>query len=193
MDESKKKIIRNGFFIICAILMFIFVSYAVFAFSKDGTKENKISTGTLVLTLDESASNGITLENAVPVTDADGLANAPYVFSVENTGTLKANYQIVLENDEDKYTTDNCLDKKLPWQSIRYSFSKNGATPLIGTLEDNEGVFDTSILAPNEKTTYTLRLWISETAQNEVMGTHFHGRIKVKAIQEGHTNYETGE
>lgn len=193
MDENKKKIIRNSFFVICTILMFIFVSYAVFAFSQEGTEENKITTGTLLLTLDETASSGISLENAIPVTDSDGMLNDPYIFTIENTGTLNANYQVVLENDAEKYNADGCNNNKLPWQAIKYAFSKDGSTPEVALLSGNDGIFDTGLLAPGEKKTYTLRLWISENAQNEIMGTHFHGKIKVKAIQEGHTNYDTGE
>lgn len=190
MDEKNKKIIRNSIFVFFAVVMFVLVSYAVFSYAREGEENNKLSTGTLILTLDDSTSSGITLSNAIPVTDQEGLSGTPYTFTVRNSGTLNSNYELQLVDDEEKYISHDCSDKKLPWTNIKYSLTKNDEEPVSGIL--NNQAFDTALLKPEETNSYTLRLWIDSKAGNEIMGTHFHGKIQVKAIQEGHTNYDTG-
>ncbi len=194
MDEKKnKKFIKISIFVICAVLMLFLVAYAIFTFTGLGTKENRLSTGTLVLTMDESMSNGISISNAVPISDSEGINTDPYVFSIENTGTLNANYRILLVDDLEKYEDHHCSDNKMPWKNIKYELKKDGGASSVDLLSSSSGLFDTGVLAPGKKKNYTLKLWIEESSGNEIMGTHFHGRIKIEAIQEGHTNYETGE
>lgn len=191
MDDKNKKVIRNSILAFFAVVMFVLVSYAVFSYAREGNEKNKLSTGTLILTLDDSTSSGITLSNAIPVRDEEGLASAPYTFTVKNSGSLSSNYELLLVDDEEKYTSHGCSDKKLPWNYIKYSITKNDGENVIGVLDDQ--AFDHAVLKPEEMNSYTLRLWIDSSASNEIMGTHFHGKIQVKAIQEGHTNYDTGE
>jgi len=194
MEEKKRNndIVKKSLLVICGVVLFFAIAYAIFTFTGYGEKEQRLSTGTLVLTLDESISEGITISDAIPVTDEVGQSFAAYTFSVQNTGTLKANYQVSLVNDDDKYVAHGCSDNKMAWKNIKYSFMKDSSSQ-IDLLSTNSGILDTGVLAPGESKNYTLRLWISDTAMNDVMGTHFHGRIQVKAIQEGHTDYDTGE
>lgn len=192
MNERNKKILKIGFFVICTIVMFIFVAYAAFAFAGIGEKENKATTGTLILTLDESATEGISLQSTIPLTDAEGLTTTAYTFSIKNTGTLNANYQLSLLNDDDRYTSDGCSDNKMPWTLVKYAFTKNSGTETIALLNSDPKVLDTGLLEPQATNSYTLQLWIDASATNEIMGTHFHGKIQVQAIQEGQTDYDTG-
>lgn len=195
MIEEKKKdreIIKKSLLVICGVVFLFAVTYAIFTYTGYGTKENRLATGTLILTLDDTTSEGISLANAIPVTNEDGLTSPSYTFAVENTGTLSANYRVSLVEDSDKYIEHGCTAKKMAWSNIKYSITKSTGSS-IDLLSENTGILDTGTLAPGEKKSYTLQLWISDTAGNDVMGTHFHGKIEVKAIQEGHTNYETGE
>ena len=127
MEEKKRNndIVKKSLLVICGVVLLFAITYALFNFNGYGEKEQRLSTGTLVLTLN-------------------------------------------------------------------YSFMKDSSSK-IDLLSTNSGLLDTGMLAPGESKSYTLRLWISDTATNDVMGTHFHGKIQVKAIQEGHTDYDTGE
>lgn len=193
MEKKSVKFLKWSFWIICVILMFAFVTYAAFSFAGNGVNENKLTTGTLILNLDDSTSSGISLASAIPVSDSDGLMTTAYTFTIKNTGTLNANYQLVLVNDDDKYATHGCAEHQMPWTSVKYSFSKNGTVQAPQLLNGDPKVFDTGILKPNETNSYALKLWIADIAQNDIMGTHLHAKIKLQAIQEGHVNYDTGE
>ena len=90
MVEENREVVKKGLLIICGVVFLFAISYAIFTYTGYGKQENKLSTGTLILTLNESTSEGITLADTVPVTDEEGLTFPAYTFSVQNTGTLKS-------------------------------------------------------------------------------------------------------
>lgn len=178
--------------IITGIISIIAASFAIYKATKLGTKTNQIVTGTLILVLNDSTSTAINLTAAVPVTDSTGLTTTPYTFTLQNTGSNNSQYRIKLIEDETTYSSDGCTNNRLAWTNIKYSLSKNGATDIIGLLSDNSGIIDTGVINTGITNTYTLRLWVKDTATNEIMGQHFHGKIEVDAILAGKTNYTTG-
>lgn len=183
--ENQKKENKLGLivFIFSMIICLVAVSYAVWTQIFEGQKENKLETATLILTLDESESNAISLIHAVPVSDSKGLTHEPYNFKVKNSGTIAANYRIMIVNDMDTYESDDCSDKMLDWSNIKYSFSKNSEAATTGILSDTSGVLNIGTIDANETDEYSLKLWIKSSATNEIMNQHFHGIIKVEAVQ----------
>ena len=135
MTDSKKEN-KLGFIvlIVSVLICALAVSYAIWTQTYHGKKENKMDTATLILTLDESASKGISLLNTVPVTDDKGESFEPYTFTVKNSGTTDAKYRILLVNDEEKYKEHGCSSLKLDWSNIKYSFSKDNEVATIGNL-----------------------------------------------------------
>ena len=193
MKKMKKEyVIALVVLIITAIGAIISVSYAIWSNIYSGTKTNQITTGTLVLVLDDSASAGINLTTAIPVSDADGLATTPYTFTLKNTGTNNAQYRIKLIDDEATYTSDGCSSNKLPWSNIKYSFAANGGSATTALLSTNSGILEEGVLNTGVTNSYTLRLWIDSAADNTIMGKHFNGKIEVDAIVQGKTDYTTG-
>lgn len=184
-ENEVKKENKLGFIVLTlsVTICIIAVSYAVWTQVYMGTQENKINTATLILELDESESEGISLTNAIPVTDAKGLTYDAYTFKIKNSGTTDANYKISLINDDDKYTSDGCSANKLAWSNIKYSFSKNDEEAIMGLLSDDNGVLNLGTIKAKETDSYSLKLWIKSSATNEIMNQHFHGVIKVEAIQ----------
>lgn len=181
-DKNRNKV---GFILImsCLLICIISVSYAVWNQVFVGKKTNTIDTATLILTLDETDGNAISLTNSIPVSDQKGLTNKPYVFKVKNSGTISANYRLSLINDNDFYKLDNCAGSKLDWSNIKYSFQKNNEVATKGILKDTNGILNLGTIEPNQIDTYKLILWINSDATNEIMNQHFHGKIKVEAIQ----------
>ena len=98
MVKAKKEIVIVGL-IILMILAIIGVSYAAFSYSREGTKVNSITTGSITMTYTES-DNVINIGNALPTTDATGttrLKEGEYFdFSVSSniTGNVNINYEI---------------------------------------------------------------------------------------------------
>lgn len=182
-EQKKENKLGLVVFIFSMIICLVAVSYAAWTQIFQGQKENTIDTATLILTLDESESNAISLINAVPVTDTKGLTYEPYTFKVKNSGTIDANYRIMIVNDTEKYESDHCSDSKLDWSNIKYSFSKNNEAATVGILSDTSGILNLGTIEANETDSYSLKLWIKSEATNEIMNKHFHGVIKVEAVQ----------
>ena len=184
-EKEEKKEYKIGLivFAISAFICFIAVGYAAWTRVYEGKEENTIDTATLILILDESESDEISLINTVPVSDTKGLTFEPYSFKLKNSGTITAKYRLKIIDDEDKYITDECSDKKLDWSNIKYSFKKNNEVATVGMLSDIDGILDLGEIDSNEINDYSLILWIKSEATNEIMDQHFHGKIKVDAIQ----------
>lgn len=183
--ENQKKENKLGLVVLIfsIIICLIAVSYAVWSNIFEGKTENQLETATLILTLDESESNAISLMNAIPVSDNKGLTSKPYTFKVTNSGTISANYRIMLVNDTETYKKDKCSDNMLDWSNIKYSFSKNDEAATRGVLSDTAGVLNLGTIDANTTDSYSLKLWIKSEATKEIMNQHFHGVIKVEAVQ----------
>lgn len=197
---SRKKTANNRkdnkrFIVIAAIaiiaIAIIGVTYAIFTQQLTGTKTNVIEVGTLTLTLDESAAQGVNIENAVPVTEEYALGHyEPYTFTVTNTGTVNAIYDLTLVDDEAALGGK----PKLEDTNVRYSLSKI-KTPKGGTADSeittkdllsalNSRTLDENVeLAAGDKVDYTLYLWVDEDATNEIAGQKFAAKININAEQ----------
>lgn len=181
MEKNNKKNKAIFFLVFLVLLLFVAVGYAAWTRVYNGEKENSIDTATLILTLDETESNEISLINTVPVSDTKGVTFRPYTFKLKNSGTITANYRLKVIDYEKAYNDDMC--SKLDWSNIRYSLKKDNEVATIGNLGEINGVLNIGEIDALETNTYSLILWIKSDATNEVMNQHFHGMIKVDAIQ----------
>ena len=152
--------------------------------------------GRLKLTLNET-SEGIVIEDAVPVTDEEGLSGREYTFTLSNTGT-KSNYTIylddVLDIDADG-TNDFEESERLSDSVIKYSLVKNGTitTQLLTEIGTNpERVLDSGTINNGQTNTYSLRIWISEDAENDsILNKVFAAKLRIEAEQAPRTvSYE---
>ena len=177
MKDDKKRLLVVA--ILLAVIVLIGGTYAWLTLTKTGTKTNIIKAGSLQLMLDDTTSNGILLQNAIPISDTKGLQTDAYTFTLENKGTMAADYTIYLDDiaiDTDK---DRMNDK-----DVKYSLTKNGTdtnTALLSTLEDRK--LDLGTISAKTTNSYTLRLWISSTAGNDVMGKIFNAKLRIEASQ----------
>lgn len=186
-NKQKKYLIMGGF---VAVVILLTASYALFTYAKSSDQKNTLKTGTLILNLEEE--EGLTLIDSAPISDSEALKGDSYNFSIHNTGTETSKYQIYLLDDEEKYQSDNCTDKKFPWSKIKYSITKNNGNSEVGHLGAKNGIITTTTLKSGTTDRYQLRLWIDQNASNEVAGLHFHAKMQVKAILEDKTDFNTG-
>ncbi len=176
--------------VVIFLVVFLVASYALFTYFKSSSGESTLKTGTLVLELNEDKA--LTLIDSVPISDQDAINGESYNFSIKNTGTEIAKYQIYLLDDDARYQSDNCSNKKLPWSKIRYSIQREDENSLIEQLDERNGIIYTTTLKKGMTDQYKLRLWIDEKATNEIAGLHFHAKLQVKAILEDKTDFDTG-
>ena len=157
-------------------------TFAIFTVSSKSAEYNVIKTGTLNINFAADASSTVGLNNALPMSDTNGLAQSGTTFTITNTGSLPANYSVSLKDDTDMVTQDNCSAKQLAKTNIKYSLDGSTAS-LLSTAIDSELI--SGNLKAGESKTFTLKLWIKEDATNEVLNKHYHGKIVVDASQEG--------
>ena len=218
----EKKNNRKALTIIGIIGMFILVfgiTYAIFQITLNGTKKVKIKTATISLrmvdkdgndiyTLDDSysenSSYAINLENQVPISDAEGLSQEGFTFSVINEGTIPTNYKLTIVDDientlgdsnikysleeKDYYDKDSDVFQGITrnlktldshFDGLRYVIT-NGYTTL-DTLDNR--VLDEMTILPNEKIEYVLKIWLDESATNDAMNKNFEAHIRLDGSQ----------
>lgn len=178
-----------------------------------GKKVNTITANTLKMTLEDNASDGISIVNAVPTTDETGKKGEVYKFILENTGDIGSDYTVFLESQLLDKLEGNF--KHMPQNRIKYNLKKSKKiksgedrnsdtdtiintdnsdntdilTPNYLRTNDNElikGRIDSGSLEPKQYVEYELVLWIDQDATyEELKDTAYIGKIKLEASQQG--------
>ena len=180
--------------VIVALLIAILIglSYAWLGIVRNSNSINKIKAGSLEMTLDDTATEGIKLLNEVPRSYLQGMKTEEYTFTLTNTGTTTNDYTIYLD-DVLNFTNDDgnevtiTDENKLEDTKIRYILLKDGesAASTKSKLLSNatERIIDTGKITSNQTIKYSLRMWIDSRAENEVMGKMFNTKLRVEATQ----------
>lgn len=191
VDNSIEKKVSKAFtreaqFTIVSIFLVTIVmissAYAIFSSVQKQETYNTLTVGTLKIDFDQSSTdmgNIINLNGAYPTSDTEGQKTSPYSFKITNSGTLDAYYKVKIIDDTDIITEDGCSNNLLPKDKIKVSI--NGGAPfLLNSKEANSYIVNDGTLAASESRTFEIRIWIDETAGNEVLGKHYHGKIVVE-------------
>ena len=165
--------------VFCVILG---ISYAYLSISLTSNKENIVKVGDLNLVLDETSSNGITLENGVAITDEEGLTQEGASFSLKNNGKAYVCYKLYLD-DKDLSNGETRVDDKL----IKFSLDKDNEVgtaqtlPMIGTNPNR--LLDEGTIDSGKSISYKLRLWFNSEIDANYSGQVFKGKLRVEATQ----------
>ena len=192
MDDKMEKV-RNRIKIRLSVIMlsllgFLLIlsgsSYAYFTTVQEQEGTNVVKAGELELTLKDEG-NLLSLTSAFPVSDEVGLASDGYSFTIENTGSLPATYEIKIENDEELIAEDKCSGNLLEAKNIKYSIDGKVVQTLDKVAgEELKNVILIDSLVAGESKNYNVKMWIDESSENEVLGKHYHGKITIVASQE---------
>ena len=186
-QARKKKIIIISLVII--VLALIGITYAFLRLRLEGEKVITIRVKGLDVELDESGSDGINIENAIPVSDEEGKSNQAYKFSIINNDKKKITYGLYLDNDEEQKS--DCDTEKgsscglLNHDVISYQLKKNGSVIGEGTLsslEDNL-LHNSEGIESKGTDKYELVIWLNKTAENDSIDKYYFGRIRVDAVE----------
>ena len=184
MKNKKKYIVI--LVLILLIVLLIGLSYAWLMTTLKGEKDVSILVDTIDLELDESASEGIQLVNAIPTYDSDGKETDPYKFSLINKSRIDLYFSLSLIDDEDLInscqTTDGSACELLDTKDIRYEV-RVGDNSYTGTLSESPVIYH-GIIDASEEIDCELRLWLNIEAGNDVMGKAFLGKLQVFATQQ---------
>lgn len=189
IKKEEKKLDNYGkiakiLFVLVLVVALFGISYAVFKTVAYGTKTNELTVGTVGLKIFDESSSGITLDNTVPVTEEEGIANTAYTFSLTNTGSYTMNYKLGFELADD--TT-------MPASSVRYILTKDGVdgvSSILGTIVP-EYIYDSTTdtnkivyyleagqIASAATYDYALKIWIDYNASLESNGMKFSVRAR---------------
>ena len=88
MENKNKKITKQLFVLAFVLIVLVAGSYAWLTLTIDKTNTNVLRAGTLSLVLDDTTSEGIKLEKAVPISDVNGslVKNATYPHNAYKLG-----------------------------------------------------------------------------------------------------------
>lgn len=151
--------------LIAALFMIGGISYAIWAILHTATNTNVIQTGCFNTTFTENG-NAINLTDAFPASDQEGQAMDPYTFTIENTCSLTASYNINIES---------LADTDLALSNIKIAID-NETPSLLSEKDTVDATIKDAIeakslkngtLAAGESKSYSLRMWLDENAPLE--------------------------
>ncbi len=207
MKEEKNKKIGIIIGLVLLFITIIGVTYAAFQYTKRGTKENELSTGTVSFVYNET-SNGVTLTNAYPLSDSEGKNlteateedNGYFDFNVTSTlgGDITIPYYVYavdITGDVENKLSEDYVKVYLTDQEDQPLEKYNGEVPLYSDLDDinaqsKEGQeVQGKLLYQNEFTEsgvhkYRLRIWVADTYKNSDKAETFKMRVDVNTEAE---------
>ena len=178
---AKRQLLVTLFSILGVTIISLGSAYAVFTSVSKSADYNVIKVGTLNIDFGEDSSNTIDLSGQYPMSDEEGLKLKPYTFTIKNTGTLTADYEVYIQDDQDMISKDNCTNNQLNKDYIRYKLD-TGTPANLSSLAGSNYKIATGSLEPNGSVTYTLYVWIREGVGNDVLSKHYHGKIVVNGV-----------
>ena len=178
--NSSKQVLLSVLAVAILVVAVVGVSFAFFTYSKQGETVNTITTGTLVFSYNEP-TNGILLEDAVPMSDSDAktkLVSGRNVFDFTVTSTINGNATINYEITA-KESTDQSDIGTLESKYVKVSLDKvagGSETPVkaatyyddltAGTIATGDTLLGTGSATNSNgspvTTTYRLRMWMAE-------------------------------
>ena len=175
---KNKKNIKIAVIILSIVLVVIAISTATYSlFYSESTAANpeSYSTGLLSITA-TSKSDNISLTDAIPMTDEDGINSTPYTFSIKNIGNLDYKFNIKLLS-----TSSNTISP----QYIKLKID-DGEVTTLSSLTNSIIKSDVTLKA-KESIDITIRVWLSINTPNSEIGKTFNSKL----VADGQAVYTT--
>jgi len=201
-NNNSKQIILSVLGVAILIVAVVGVSFAAFTFSQAGTKENVITTGTILMSYNET-NNGITINNAMPMSDTAGKAltgttgasnefNNTFTFTVSATisGSTTINYEVAAIKSACTPVSEvsGCLadtDVKLYLEkggvqvAAPANFTSQGASATTTGTPAGAMILDQGTFSTTDSNSYVLRMWMADTAVPSDIPQSFAVKVNV--------------
>ena len=195
--KDKKKLLLTIGLVLVLVLMIVGISYAAFKFTGTGKRENTITTGAITMKYTES-TNTISMNNALPTTDATGKVRltAGEYFDFTLSGTIKGSENINWEIAAEDVTT---ASRKIDGKYIKLYLTslddtgneKEVMAPTVYNTESTENTYTgrpTNMMSLAKGTTstsfstkYRLRMYVDESYNPQGDGGNLAFSIKINA------------
>ncbi len=186
MKTNRRQLIVSLLGIVSLFLITIGVTYAVFTYTKEGTTDNIITTGTLkfLYTENNTNGNGISITEAEPISDTKGKElvgdNNVFDFKVEgtNTGSEVIPYEVTLRKkatstmgeDNIKVYLQDGIDQTELLTPTLYSKLVQTTTDVGNNVEKSIYKGEVAGNTNNYLKTFRLKMWLDENADLSVIG-----------------------
>ena len=196
--EKKKVLILSIIGLIGLVIVTVGITYAVFTYTKLGTTDNTVTTGTLkfLYTENTGVKTGIKLTNALPISDTQGKAldgdNNVFDFSIEatNTGTEAIPYEVTLRKKststlQEDYIKLYLTDRTEATEKEELeptNFNKLTQTNIDVGSEIEKTIYNGTVNGGeiSYKKDFRLRMWIEETSnQIDINSKEFTAMVNV--------------
>ena len=181
---KNKKVMILVISILIILILLLVLSYAFFKTQLSGT-EGIVKVGELELVLNET-SEGIKLDNAIGLSDSEGLLLDSSTFKLINNGSKAVDYIIYLDDN-----TIGDTDTRISDKYLKYNLNKNGLNsgPSMFTSigKSPKRILDYGTIEGKGTNEYSLNLWITSDVDGNYSGQVFSGKLRVEVSQESPT------
>ena len=202
-NSKNKTLISSIVGLIGLVIVTVGITYAVFTYTKLGTTDNIVTSGTLkfLYTENTGVKTGIKLTNALPISDTQGKAldgdNNVFDFSIEatNTGTETIPYEVTLRKKDtstlgEDYVKIYLTDRTESQESSILEptkYSELTQTNINVGNEVEKTIYNGTVNGGevSYRKDFRLRMWIDEQSnQDDINGKEFTAMVNVYANAE---------
>ena len=186
IDNNKKKLkLYYGFLV--TVICIIGVSFAWFRLYLSQTENNTIASRTCFNTTLTEDTSKISLTDAFPITDEDGLKQTPFTFTIKNNCNSYVKVYITIDSTYRDSTSSSYLKDNYMKVNISPKGTTTGKSVILGsqTLTDLENnrkgyIIVSTGLKANEEKSYDLRVWMDSAVTIEQgLNKNWSGKIVV--------------
>ena len=198
--DNKKKRLKLYYGLLITVLCIIGVSFAWFRLYLSQTENNTIASRTCFNTTLTEDTSKISLTDAFPIIDEDGLKQTPFTFTIKNNCNSYVKVYITIdstyrESTDTSYLKDNYMKVNISSKGTTASKSVILGSQTLTDLEnDRKGYIIVSTgLKANEEKSYDLRIWMDSAVTTEQgLNKNWSGKIVVvSSASNGPTFAET--
>ena len=197
-EDNSRKVFLSVLGVAILLVAVVGVSFALYSTGTTG-KDNSISTGTITMSYTEP-TNGILLENALPISDAAGKQltgpGKVFTFTVATTasGTVTVPYEINITKETSTLadsavavyltkgtpTEEEVVAKKLMSDVVLESNKSERRKDAYKLYETSVAYENGTVKTGEATTTYNLRIWVDANADAEtIKGQEYKIKVNV--------------
>ena len=185
--DNKKRRLKLYYGLLITVLCIIGVSFAWFRLYLNQTENNTIASRTCFNTTLTEDTSKISLTDAFPITDEDGLKQTPFTFTIKNNCNSYVKVYITIdstyrESTDTSYLKDNYMKVNISPEGTTTSKSVILGSQTLTDLESNRKgyIIVSTGLKANEEKSYDLRIWMDSAVTIEQgLNKNWSGKIVV--------------
>ena len=187
--DNKKKRLKLYYGLLVTVLCIIGVSFAWFRLYLSQREDNTLASRTCFNTTLTEDTSKISLIDAFPITDEDGLKQPPFTFTIKNNCNSYVKVYITIdstyrESTNTSYLKDNYMKVNISPKGTTTSKSVILGSQTLTDLENNKKgyIIVSTGLKANEEKSYDLRIWMDSTVTPEQgLNKNWSGKIVVES------------